>query len=882
MNKKEVCLSLVVFSLLIVSFSSASFVVDQNKTNLIKTVYNTGDYVSAVIGISFNNESTESELKTNVGGSIYLKDWLKKANKLPNRDYNCSLNNCETAYTSDGVASNVNPTISNPKVLGFYISGDKINIKSLSFKADTSLDNTCSKPYSIDVFEKQMYFFEDYSTNGLECGSAKYGCFDKELDNSQYQFANLTTSEYCEKISLSPAPAYKLGGRISGPLGPVKEKLHMNLYNSDFTILFGGCDLPFSGEQSECNLNYPISKEAEYHVCISSNVTSSAYQIRTESRDNLCGIPKNSFGSTSTIDFELYAKPLQYSGSSATFDSDKFALLNYEANLTKIANEYLSEKYNSTCLGNGCYLPLKIVGGSQQISISDASVVYESNGILKTDSQIYNLKKDSGSVSSETILVSIDSLQIPINTQVKTLHITLDGKTLIKENINVLNPEVNIYPNFALIGVPTEFYLESNLSLSSATWKFSDNPTNLQNGLEVVHTFSSEGSYTVDVDVTLSDGSKITRTKSVLVGEPKASAEELLDITIESIGTLTKQINSMQGWIRDALNSKFELVQKNTTLAQIESKLNAANTNEEYIGVINEISALNIPLEVGLTSTGKFPLLSGYNNLNLDYARTLNGVDYPDDQLNSALSEWLRENYNTEVELEVISGSYSSGVNPILTKFKIITNPSNPSSQEQRYLIINVPFEQVTFLTGYSQKELSGATYLPINNDQQTIEFYVEGELKTSDLGAYILPAVSELEQGGYSFEVVESNANRIKKVLIYSFVIIIFLAIGATLGLQYWYRTRYEKHLFPREEELFNVMTFVYNSQKAGLKEGDIRKKLISSGWSREQTNYALGKLNGKILGLFGLPIYSGNVEKKVKNEIQRRQEVKNSRKVY
>ena len=67
--------------------------------------------------------------------------------------------------------------------------------------------------------------------------------------------------------------------------------------------------------------------------------------------------------------------------------------------------------------------------------------------------------------------------------------------------------------------------------------------------------------------------------------------------------------------------------------------------------------------------------------------------------------------------------------------------------------------------------------------------------------------------------------------------------------------------------------MTFIYNSRNSGLNDIVIKKKLNSAGWNGEQVSYAFEKLSGKILGIFGIPIFRATQEKDIKDEIQRRQ---------
>ena len=56
-------------------------------------------------------------------------------------------------------------------------------------------------------------------------------------------------------------------------------------------------------------------------------------------------------------------------------------------------------------------------------------------------------------------------------------------------------------------------------------------------------------------------------------------------------------------------------------------------------------------------------------------------------------------------------------------------------------------------------------------------------------------------------------------------------------------------------------------------MDDSAIRKKLSGSGWQREQLPYAIRKLDGKRTGMFEIPIFKFAENRKVKEEIAKRQ---------
>ncbi len=90
---------------------------------------------------------------------------------------------------------------------------------------------------------------------------------------------------------------------------------------------------------------------------------------------------------------------------------------------------------------------------------------------------------------------------------------------------------------------------------------------------------------------------------------------------------------------------------------------------------------------------------------------------------------------------------------------------------------------------------------------------------------------------------------------------------------LQEWYKKKYESHLFANKDDLFNIINFVYNARASGISDSEIRRKLGESSWKGEQISYAFKKIDGKRTGMWEIPLLKFMENKKVKEEIERRQ---------
>ena len=84
-----------------------------------------------------------------------------------------------------------------------------------------------------------------------------------------------------------------------------------------------------------------------------------------------------------------------------------------------------------------------------------------------------------------------------------------------------------------------------------------------------------------------------------------------------------------------------------------------------------------------------------------------------------------------------------------------------------------------------------------------------------------------------------------------------LFIAgIAVYIFLQQWYKHKYETYLFKNRNFLFNLINYIDNQKKKGVKESEIFRKLKKAGWNSEQVNYVLRKYLGKRTGMLEIPI--------------------------
>jgi hypothetical protein len=188
------------------------------------------------------------------------------------------------------------------------------------------------------------------------------------------------------------------------------------------------------------------------------------------------------------------------------------------------------------------------------------------------------------------------------------------------------------------------------------------------------------------------------------------------------------------------------------------------------------------------------------------------------------------------------------------------------------YFFVSYPRNEIIFSSNYNEKEIEGGTYISLTNQQESISFSVPGEIGLQELGIYISPELKNL--GGNYASIGKVEKPVFKTFWFWSLMgaLLVFTLI-VYLILQEWYKRYYESHLFKNRDDLYNVINFIYNSRYNTLQDYEIRRKLLNTGWTREQMVYAFRKIDGKRTGMFEIPVFKWKENQKVAEEIAKRQ---------
>lgn len=872
-----VALSCFIVVFLAMGLSSATF---SFKGENMQTKYSGGETIKGSINISFTNEPSSSLFTSNVNGSISLLDFLLNNSLSDGNGFNCSIKGCTRGYSTDGVlTSALNIGGGGRKVIGFKIVGKEIAIESVKFSISSSTLESCSRQMEIDVLEKNQTFILNTKYKPEVCGVSYRGCFDTQLDAGDYQNVILSTDEYCEKLTLPTSPAYQLGATVKNSTTGSRN-ITMRLYDDNWNEL-GSCILPkhtAATQELGCIVPYAASKKRDYFACISVASGSTNYEIRTEEDGDMCGT-SDSGNNNFVGDYEINARTLRFDTINMEVNNTSFDMLNGE-DLTNYLDNYISDVYERECSGSGCIIPLNIYADTaQDFTISNVELKYQSSKGLINENKMYLLEKDDPLITSKYLTLNVEKagFTIPLTSTARTLQLYLDGDELFSraKGINVTKGfTFDVLPKNALIGIDSILVIITSENITSSKWTFGDGSIESFNGRSAIHKYSTSGEYSVVVEATNSKGNKASRTFSIIVGNANTSASILLNRYDSDIKNITKKVEVYPLWVRNEINTRVNLTNMNDALVSLRSDLGNATSEEEYVQILDSLQTLDVPKDIRASEKGKLPLGIGLDNIDPGYINLADGTGEVEElssaqreSLKNQIINWMNENYNSDVDFEIIS-LYKEESEPLMSYFKIVLTPKKENGNVSFYM--SYPIDSIVFAQNYGQRETvdGQGTVIPLGTGTEQIEFIITSDIQVGELGSYVSPPISAFTKDVDTID--GTNPRKGKAFWLIIWVVLGFLVVYIIV--QEWYKRHYESYLFKNRDDLWNLVNFIYNSRFTGLNDSQIRQKLSEVKWTGEQERYAFRKLDGKRTGMFEIPIFKFFENRKVHKELASR----------
>lgn len=888
--------------ILMICLARAEFNFNKN-TSKIEAQYYGGDVVRGKINMSFTKQKN-ANFGSNFEGGISLLELLEEMNYNSSRDFTCMPANCKNGYTPLAGAETQDIDLRYESAYGFKIKEEKLinNTRSLKFKVTTNDDYDCNNTLFIDLFDDGTIDFYNTNASGFDCPyseTGNFGCFDSDrVTRSVAIGAEL----YCELIeNLPPAPSYRIGAIVNktgpGTLGfgliPLGSGCDAGIFGiNDSSILLGNRDVSIV-------VKYPSIEKFDALVCIYTHQDNEGnFFIRVNEGDgDNCGINYDCSQSISRelmdVDYEIYAVPQAYAPIGEVEFNDKVYKDITGRTLIDDLNNYLKETYGNNC-SNGCIIPFRLGGNGREYTgqkIHSASLMYNVGGKLPVSKQIYSLMDSSVEISSKGYLIlDVEKMgfKVPDSNGQHTFRLDFDGRVVTSEKINVnIGFSFDVVPKFAYVGRATSFSASTKANVSRSVWDFGDGSAVVySDDKSAQHTYINEGNFVIQTTLISPAGSNSTKRFKVAVGEAKTSADLTLKDYEARLRNIEAEINALPEWTRASIKNQIGLDSLKTSVTSKRAEYNlkaqsASTPDEDYAKIINDLLSLNVPYSVFINEIGTLPALVGFDNINVEHIKSIlnSESEASNGEIKASIIGWMERNYDVSVDFQTVSASGDLETSPLLRMYKL--NIIKRGGANLSYLVIDYPKSEIVFKSQAAAEEtISGGTYIEFGeNSPSEVEFLILGNTAPSvaELGVYISPPVTALSVSGKPLHTGtwyqdEEGQFNWKKFLI-GIAILLIATFAVYLLLQAWYKKYYERHLFKNPNDLYNLINFIYNSRKAGLRDSVIKIKLKEKRWSSEQIVYSFRKLEGKRTGMWEIPIFKFMENRKVMQELEKKQ---------
>ena len=835
---------------------SASFTIG-NLSHSVLQQYSPLDSVQGWINISLNNEPSTSLFKTNFGDSISLLNLL---GQNPGFSYSC-FPNCILGYSlipsSGETSKDFILNAGQQQIYGINLTGNPFSsVTGFSLNVTSNAPESNVSQLYIDVLNDGSIEWQAYNASG-NFGAEGYGCYDSNAQQNANQFVISLGDKYCEQIVLPPTTGVDLIAGIQAVTGGASTfKLSIDDQNGRSSSCIASAVAGVSSQKISCNIsNFPILQQQIFSVCIENKTFPGSYEIYYESNQPVCGFTKTG----QNYDFNISAKTETYSSLNNFILNDSETTKS--TGVTSIEQEitqYVNSNYNMDC-SNGCIIPVNFISNSnQELLLSNLKVDYNSGGGTKPSVNVlYNLTTSNFTINSGFGKLFLDNagFSVPNSTGANTLSLTLNNSLVFSDSINItLIPKItSISPNITVAGYPTNFTITTNNAGGNITeyeWYFGDGTRDVSFGKNIMHTYGSISNFNINVTIIGKNSQRIsTAFFTIQVESPKDAVNQLLTQKINGLNNTKQQIQGFPQFYQNPLNSVLNITSLQTQLSSFVSRNNSATSDDNYISIMEDLINLRVPDSITSTNIVKSaPFYTDNSEINLDVLKSIgniNSVINQNDYVN-AIASWNLENIVTTANFDELSVNYGGSNEQVLSVIQI--NASKKTNLDYNPYLLIKKMNNLNFDKNYNQKQNGNYYYIELTNTNMAVNFATTENVNFTDIPAFISPDLSKLSVVG---PVQEETPVNTTPILILAFSILVVAAVIVFLLLKRWYRIRYENYLFRNKNDLYNIVSYIQSSKKAGTSESDISEKLRKAGWKAEQVRYVMRKYAGKKTGL-------------------------------
>jgi len=841
--------------LILLSFISLAFVssIEINTSNVsIKENYTLGETLSGNFILRVSDIDPNYLLKTNLGHSIPLKDFLRNNSK----QLDCESYNCQSSYSnSSGQISSMAFPISpaQKRIIGSRVGVSGFGqISKINLRLTLNISEGNSTPLMISLFEGAFnWSYQNFTENYNRLTS--YGCYIPSQPPTG--MALLASSKLCQKIeNMPPTNKVLLGMNYTFGGGRGNPTINMSLHKEGQSDSIGEC--MFTTERnSSCIANLKsLSTIGDYFVC--AEKTSEGKEVRVlmqDSNNKKCGSNSPSLSANPPGDYALFVKLPTYQAINGNIQIEI-------GNIGSVSEIYFRRKYSGGC-SVGCFAPIQFSGITQDIEINSLESYVSFLGSTQIMSSFYNLTSfpAKGNFNGIVELSKADFKTESAGNKNLTVFLELENhqKTnLFTKTIRVASIPItirNIFPSTIPAGVPSLIIANvfSSSPIISYQWIFGDGTTETTTENRVLKMYNNLTTYNLTLKVTNNLSESITKS----VGITSINPRDYLNISIARKNTdlinLRNQIDLLDVPFKDKIKQALNLNELQSALNSIDAERTTTTGGDEvFLRLALRIQELEIPQSIFIEEKRKDILIANPSDIDLTQISALVGKTISDNEYRSQIVNWQVANIDgdkEQIKISILEGGIKK---TFAFVYKIRAKVS-----ERSFLVI----QDVT--------DIDSSIALQQTDKSKTFELTADQEKRvellyfgTLPLVIYISPEPGRIEIVG---EVSPCNFNKICEasedykncrsdckpwsIMIALMIVLFILFISAYIFMQVYFKKRYELNLFKSEQDLTNLIESINNSKENKLSERETTEKLIKNGWSKEQVLYAIKKSKGK-----------------------------------
>lgn len=841
--------SIISFVLIISSAIVSSFSINASNVSM-KEAYIPGDIIEGSFNVKISDAPINSVFSS-VFGNVSIRDFLRENGmSLPCESYNCSGIYTATSKINDPLEKTLS---SGGDIYGFNISGENINIVSLSFNISSTFGEKDNSPFGIQIGETYSWEYSSFSDNFNNYRNITYGCFNgsKAYNNNTIDEASI----YCETINLSSSDRYFLGANISGG-GLADFTMILKQGNTDKA----SCDFTKTtaeySDVSGCNVTFgePIISR-EYSVCIKAKSSGTGYKVKREDGGLKCGHLGNI--NNKIADYSLFVITPKYASSSGIINLSS----DFGSRSAGAINAYLNSRYNKNCT-SGCVVPIKIYGEGISISLSNIMLKYTSQFGSSDIESLHNIAISDSKINfNGTINMSKFGWIYPSFRDI-LFNVSVGGLGIVSKNLKSINDPLinNITPKLVPVGVPVILYADiinigvvnNNTSISYA-WNFGDGTSVVStNNSSVIHIFRNNSEY--NVTLTFKKNNYTTSKSFNITGMvPDDYINTSINIKMNKLNNLSSSLNILPNFVKSVAELSLGISSIRDKINHIDVAYNTSYTDDDKVSLINELLSISIPEKVFLSKNSVQNIIFFSGGMKLDYAKKHYASSVSDlDKYKPFVLGWQSEYLNeSSVNLQEFKVVNEDGTNSSLLTYYNINIKS--SSDDKSNLFIQSGLSDLHLSSGINSKN--------IDNDAVAIEIQSKGSLSfelytnhSTPLVMYVSPSFSSIStnkeievcnfnfvcEAGEDYKNCPSDCKSVSKTMFWA-ILFLVIAIIISIFIYIWHKKNYEKYLFKNEVDLTNIIAFVENARKSKISDNKIRNNLLNKGWGKDQIRYAM-----------------------------------------